>query len=214
MHTIFKAFENKQDAQAMQAYMKNLFPFFGIKAGPRRDLEKEHNKDFKLDRNHFLKFVKICFSYPEREMHHYALDSIHAHKKLFHQDTIAISEYIITHNSWWDTVDTSYSFIHHFLFSKDKALLQQKTDEWMKDENMWLRRSAIISQLKFKSKTDTAILKKVIEANLGSKEFFINKAIGWALREYAKTNPQWVKDFVHETDLSKLSRREALKHLG
>jgi len=213
MYNIFDAHRNTIDADKMTAYMLHKFPHFGIKAKPRRELSKVHNKDFQLDEEEFLAFAKICFKYPEREMHHYCLDTLHRFKNNFTIDTLKVSEYLITHNSWWDTVDTTNTLISSPIFRKNKELHYITTTRWKDDTNMWLRRSAIISQLKFRLDTNTELLKSVIEANLGSGEFFINKAIGWALREYGDYNPEWVLDYVKRTELEPLSKREALRKI-
>ncbi len=213
MYNIFDAHRNVADAEKMTAYLLNQFPHFGIKSIPRRELAKRHNQNLNLEEKDFLPFSKICFKYPEREMHHYCLDTLHQFKKKFTPETIKTSEFIITHNSWWDTVDTCNTLINLEIFKKNNNCLATKANQWKCHENMWLRRSAIISQLKFRHDTNINLLTEVIEANLGSDQFFINKAIGLALREYGNYNPDWVLNFVEKTPLAPLSRREAIRKI-
>jgi 3-methyladenine DNA glycosylase AlkD len=213
IYNLFDAHRNDVDAQKMTAYMRNKFPHFGIKAKPRRELTKNHNKGFELAEADFLDFAEICFEYPEREIHHYCLDTLHGFRKNFTPQTIKLSEFLITHNSWWDTVDSVNTLISLPIFRVDKSVKEQAVKRWKTAENMWLRRSAIISQLKFRKETDKELLADVIKANLGSEEFFINKAIGWALREYGHYNPEWVLRFANSVKLEPLSYREAVRKL-
>ncbi len=213
MYNIFDAHRNEADAERMTSYMLNKFPHFGIKAKPRRELTKKHNQGLELPPNDFLSFAKNCFKYPEREMHHYCLDTLHAFKNTFSSGSLELIEYLITHNSWWDTVDTVSNLISTPIFKKDKEFLLKTVLEWKDSENMWLRRSAIISQLKFRLDSNTELLSAAIESNLGSDEFFINKAIGWALRAYGDYNPEWVLGYVKSTNLEPLSYKEAVRKI-
>ena len=131
-------------------------------------------------------------------------------------DDIEGIEYLITHKSWWDSVDSLAPYFAASILSMDKSHALKKSEEWIASGNLWLQRSAIIYQLKQKTKTDTEILEHNIMALIDHKDFFIRKAIGWALREYAKTNPEFTLDFVenHKDLLSNLSIREALKHFS
>jgi 3-methyladenine DNA glycosylase AlkD len=128
---------------------------------------------------------------------------------------LPVYEEIIRTGAWWDFVDGVSPRISGLLLAH-RALMTPVLLEWSTDEDFWIRRAAITSQLKAKASTDTGLLRTVIEANLDDPEFFIRKAIGWALREFAKTNPAWVRDFVaeHAGQLSPLSRKEALRHLN
>lgn len=213
MYNIFDAKRDEVYAQKMTSYMLNKFPHFGIKAKPRRELSKAHDKHLDLEEKDFLIFAKICFAYPEREMHHYCLDALHKFKKKFTAETLKVSEYLITNNSWWDIVDTTNTLISLPIFKQNKDLHISTAMQWKDADNMWLRRSAIISQLKFRHETNTDLLTACIQANLGSDEFFINKAIGWSLREYGAYNPKWVLNFVKKTQLKPLSYREAVRKL-
>ncbi len=122
---------------------------------------------------------------------------------------------MIVTGAWWDHVDGISERIGALLLAH-RPVLEPVIREWSTDPDRWLRRSSIISQLALKERTDVALLTDVIAANLADREFFIRKAIGWALRQYARTDPDWVRAFVadHQDALSPLSRREAMKHLG
>lgn len=120
---------------------------------------------------------------------------------------------LIVSKSWWDTVDVLSPHIMGYMFSTYPKLISQYSDLWIEDENIWLQRSAILYQLHYKGGTDEERLFRYIIRRANNDEFFVQKAIGWVLREYAKTNPESVKSFVLNHQLKPLSKREALKHL-
>jgi 3-methyladenine DNA glycosylase AlkD len=121
-------------------------------------------------------------------------------------------EYMLTTKSWWDTVD-NISHVVGIHFKRYPKAREKYLAKWRSSKNVWLRRTAILYQLDYKVETDFDLLCEIIRENLGETEFFINKAIGWALRQYARIDPKAVKKFVKETtELHPLSRREALKH--
>jgi len=127
---------------------------------------------------------------------------------------LPVYEEIIRNGAWWDLVD---GVAHRILdlLRTHRPELERVLRRWSEDPDLWIRRSAIIAQLGAKTATDPELLAAVIEPSLADREFFIRKAIGWALREYSKTDPAWVRQFVerHEAALSPLSRREALRNL-
>ena len=126
---------------------------------------------------------------------------------------LPLLEEMITAGAWWDLVDGTSHLVGELL-GADPATMQPVLRAWARSPDRWLRRSAVIAQLGFKQRTDTALLTDVVLANADDPDFFLRKAIGWALREYAKTAPDWVAAFVRDSPLSPLSRREATKHLG
>lgn len=130
------------------------------------------------------------------------------------KERIDLYEYLIVNKSWWDTIDYSASNLVGVHFQKFPELIQPYTEKWMDSGNMWLQRTSLLFQLKYKKATDLELLTDYIHQLQGSKEFFINKAIGWILREYSKTNAAWVVDFVNSNQLAPLSHREALKWLN
>lgn len=212
MDRLFQALREQADpvqAGFMAAYMKHRFAFMGIKTPTRRRLFRPYLKELKKQAPH-LDFVRACYKQPEREFQYIAIDYLIAIKNRLHREDVPFLQQLITTKSWWDSVDGLDEIIG------DIHLREDLTDillVWSVHEDMWLRRVAIDHQLQFKDRTDPALLAQIIENNLGSTEFFINKAIGWSLREYAKREPDWVRHFVETHPLSALSKREALKHL-
>ncbi len=149
---------------------------------------------------------------PEREFQYLAIDYMEKVKDLFTPEDMENIEKLLTTKSWWDSVDAINKVVGHIVMkypqTKEDVILK-----WIKSDNIWLNRIAIIFQLKYKEKTDTVFLSNAILYNCETTEFFINKAIGWALREYSKTNKEWVKEFIDNNNLSKLSIREGSKYI-
>ena len=143
----------------------------------------------------------------------YLGDYLIREKKKLQKDDINFIKNLITKKPWWDTVDLIASHLVGEICKKYPELVDEYILKWSQGEDMWLRRTAILFQLKYKENTNTKVLEKVILDNNEDKEFFIEKAIGWALREYSKTNKEWVKNFIATNKLSNLSIREASKYL-
>ena len=212
---IIEAYYNEKNVEKsikMTAYMKNKFPFLGIQKPDRTKLNKEFLKERKKDTKIDWDFIFQCYSLPEREFHYLALEYIATVKKLLVMEDISYLEELITKNSWWDSVDT-ISPIVGYLCEKYPELKEQVMKKWMESDNLWLNRVSIIFQLKYKKSTDTEFLSEAIVKNCNTNEFFRNKAIGWALREYSKTDKEWVRNFLENHKLSNLSVREASKYL-
>jgi 3-methyladenine DNA glycosylase AlkD len=209
----FALHANAENAKAMQAYMKGHFPFFGIKATPRRALLSTFLKENGMPTPFDPEVLRSLWSAPQREFHHSAVDIMEKQIRSIKESDLSLIEEFIVTNCWWDTVDGLSSWIVGPYFLKFPEHKTKITDQWAIHENLWLRRASIIFQLGYKEKTDTELLFRHIRLNLGSKEFFINKAIGWALREYGKTNPEAVKQFVSQTEIHPLSKREALRRM-
>jgi len=206
---------NTENAVAMSKYMKNNFKFFGIKTVERRQILKKLWKENQQIVS--LKAREIAlelFQKQQREFHYCAIEILiqELSQKYIKEDIQLIEKLIIT-NSWWDSVD----FLAKYLLGNYLLQFSEETDsvilKFSNTENMWLNRSAILFQLGYKEKTNFEVLKSVCEKHKTSTEFFVQKAIGWALREYAKTNPEAVKDFVSIVNLKKLSEKEALKNM-
>lgn len=195
----------------MEKYMKNNFKFLGIKSVERRKL----SKDFLRKEKDIINWEEVFYLWEleEREFQYIALDYLKARKKFLKIDDLENLLKLAKKKPWWDTIDLLAPLVGEAIFDfKDKNKLML---DLSKDENMWLRRIAILHQLKFKEDTDEKLLEEIIKNNFGSKEFFINKAIGWILREYSKTNKIWVRNFLDEYKnvLSPLSIREGSKIL-
>lgn len=196
----------------MEKYMKNNFKFLGIKSVERREL----SKGFLRKEKDIINWEEVFYLWEleEREFQYIALDYLKARKKFLKIDDLENLLKLAKKKPWWDTIDLLAPLVGEAIFDfKDKNKLML---DLSKDENMWLRRIAILHQLKFKEDTDEKLLEEIIKNNFGSKEFFINKAIGWILREYSKTNNIWVRNFLDEykSVLSPLSIREGSKILA
>lgn len=206
---------NMENAKPMAAYMKNKFEFLGVKAQNRKEFLKlaiQTNKDeVKTD---FRAIAKALYEMPAREYQYCAVDLLVKHwPKHFVRQDIDLIEYFIITKSWWDSVDPLAKYILGGYLKQFPEETDNLIGRFAKSENMWLNRSAIIFQLGYKKETDAALLFSLCENFKESKEFFIQKAIGWALREYAKTNVEAVREFVSTANLKPLSVREALKNI-
>ena len=207
-----KAVANPDDAVAMKAYMKNKFEFLGVKTPARRKLAKTFFKQ-KTDSVIDWDFINEAWNNPYRELQYTALDYLESRKKLLAPSDLPRLKKLAQTKSWWDTIDFLDRLVGSIIarFPEAKEIILA----WSYDEDIWLRRLAIDHQLLRKEETDTKLLEKILVNNLGQTEFFINKAIGWALRDYSKTNPDWVRDFIerHRAEMATLSIREGSKYL-
>lgn len=212
IHSLLMKYEHKDDAVKMKKYMRNQFEFFGLRAPQRKELVKILIKKYGMPpEEHFNEIVYELWELPERDYQSIALELMDRKIKHFKEKDVELLEYLIIHKSWWDTVDWIASKHIGAYFVQYPQNKKDITRKWIGSGNIWLQRTAIIFQLKYKKQTDEELLYSYINQCLGSEEFFIDKAIGWSLREYSKTNPQSVRNFVDKTPLSKLSKREALK---
>ena len=208
----FQSHANPENAAGQKAYMKNKFEYYGLKSPIRKELQKpfllKNNLPIKKD---LVGIFKTLWQKPEREIQYFAQELLQKYTSRFEKKDSSLFEYMISHKSWWDTVDFIASNIlgpYFIKFPEQRDVLVKK---WISSNNMWLQRSALLFQLKYKDNVDTELLRYAINSLLGSKEFFINKAIGWSLRQYSKFNPDWVLEFTNNTKLENLSRREALR---
>ena len=205
--------KNEEQARQMSKYMLNKFEYIGIKTPERRKIFKNFFKEYKNEEKIDWEFVNKCWENKYREFQYVAADYLKNMKDKLTIDDIPKLKQFILKKSWWDTIDNLDMTIGALALKDsnvNKILL-----EWSLDENIWLRRIAIDHQLLRKEKTNTELLEKILKNNLGQAEFFINKAIGWALRDYSKTNPKWVKNFIEKNKekMAKLSIKEASKYL-
>lgn len=206
---------NREIAIPMENYMKNNFTFLGIKTDERRTIFKTNYEKYKSEiKANFRDIARELFNKKEREFHQCTIDLlIKEFKKNFVLEDIKLIENLIITNSWWDSVDV----VAKYLLG---GYLQQFPNETLKvieyfsnSDNMWLNRSVILFQLSYKEKTNFDLLKSECEKHKASNEFFIQKAIGWALRDYSRFNPNGVTTYVNSTNLKPLSKREALRNI-
>ena len=211
----FEKHANPTNALPMQKYMKDKSTFLGIKSPERVALFKQFIQENTLPSySETLEIVKELWAMPHRELHYCAIDFLFMQRKNYQKDDYLFFEKMITTNSWWDSVDSINSNVLTQYFKKFPEQMRPVTERWMETENMWLQRVCLIFQLPYKKETDFTLMTDYILVLSDSKEFFIQKAIGWALRQYARTNPQAVQHFVENNALKPLSIREALKHIG
>lgn len=212
-----RVFEEKQNpviAVQQKSYMKDRFAFYGIKTPTRRMLQKPFlDKIFLPPKNELSGMIKILWQKPQREYQYFAQELVSRYHKNQEEKDLALYVYMITHKSWWDTVDFIATILVGSYFKKFPLYKNHYVQEWISSGSIWLQRTALLFQMKYKNDLETVLLAKTIKALNGSKEFFINKAIGWILRAYSKSNPGWVQAFINEVPLSGLSRREAGKYL-
>ena len=208
----FRGAADPEKAASMSAYMRDQFAYLGIPAPARKELSREFLKG--ADKKAVdWDFVFECWEQPEREFQYLGADYLAKRGRLMGPDDVAKLRTLIITKSWWDTVDALDVLVGGIALRHPEvnAVLL----EWSGDENFWLRRTAIDHQLGRKEKTDTELLEKIIVNNLGQTEFFINKAIGWSLREYSKTDAGWVRGFIEKYGdrMAALSIKEASKYI-
>ncbi len=201
-------------ADSMEAYMKNKFPFYGVNAPLRKNVVKDVVRKYKKPTLNQVDFiVRELWVSEYREAQYMAMDLLDRTRYYKNKDSIALFEWLILSKSHWDTVDLLASthvgsyFKHH---PKEKESMIKR---WNASGNLWLVRTSIIFQLKYKTETNIALLEECIKPHLKDQEFFIQKAIGWALRQLSRTNPEAVKRIANNYPLSRLAQREGLKYV-
>lgn len=209
------AFEKHADqaiAAGSKAYMRNISEFYGLPSPLRRQLTKEFVS--KAEYPPFEKLAEIvhfAWEQPQREWQYVALEIIERSVKKADQSMTDLAEWMITNKSWWDTVDFIAPNIVGILFKNHPEIKMQYIEKWMQSGNLWLQRSCLLHQLRYNKNTDKVLLFNLCERLSNHPDFFIRKAIGWSLRQYSKSFPGDVIEFVNTHELSNLSRKEALK---
>ena len=207
-------------ASQMQAYMKSLMPYHGVPATEMRAVCKKVFREIELpDAQTWQCLVlELWRGAKYREERYVAVELTGDRRaKVFQTlDALPMYEELIVSGAWWDFVDVLASHRLGELLRREPAKMKRIMLQWSRDDDLWKRRSSILCQLKFKEKTDLDLLYRCIEPSLGSKEFFLQKAIGWALRQHAWTDAKEVQRYVRENEprLAALSKREALKNAG
>ena len=209
----FEANADQAQAARMSAYMRDMFPFLGIPSPERKLLFAPFLKELKKEKGVDWAFADWCWERDHREFQYVAQDYLNAAKVRGGPEDIPRIKRLIVTKSWWDTVDALDAIVGGAVSRNPE--LKGVMLEWSLDENIWLRRAAIDHQLSCGADTDAELLEAVILNNLGQTEFFINKAIGWSLRDYSKTDPEWVRGFIarHGGDMARLSVAEASKYI-
>ncbi|MFD8687582.1 DNA alkylation repair protein [Streptomyces sp. NPDC059651] len=203
-------------ARSAAAYMKHVAPFLGIPTPRRRALSRTVLEGAaRPDERDCAAIALRCWALPEREYHYFAADYLRRHAARCSSGFVPVLRHLVTTVSWWDTVDVLAAHVAGPLVAADPGL-RGTMDEWIEDDDLWIVRTALLHQLRFKEATDTRRLLAYCLRRAEHPDFFIRKAIGWCLREYSKTDPQAVREFVgaNRDRLSPLSVREATKHLS
>lgn len=212
---IIELYSKNADAETAfwaKKYMRNQYEFFGITSPRRNELSKKFISDNGLPEFADLtEIIQDLWNAEQRELQYFSMVLPEKFKRKWGIEIIELFEYMIANKSWWDTVDWIASHLVGAYLKKFPDQVLPKTDEWMDSGNIWLQRTCILFQLKYKKETNVDLLFKFSEELRESKEFFIQKAIGWALRELSKTNPEAVLAFVNEVELKPLSVREATR---
>ena len=210
---LFESKEDKENAIAMSKYMRNMFDFYGLSTPKRKEIYNDFIKSEKKSKKIDWTFLDKCYEDPHREFQYLVSDYLLAMKQYVTFEDISKIRNYITQKSWWDTIDFLCKVIGDVELRDPRV--KKLMFKWSNDENIWIKRSAIEHQLNLKDKTDCELLEKIIVNCFGTDEFFINKAIGWALREYSKTNPKWVRDFIdkYNDKMNNLSIKEASKYV-
>lgn len=214
LRVILKKNANPVNSVPMKKYMRDQFEFYGIQTTERRALFKDFMKNHPLPGEKELhNIVKEMWKLQEREYQYCAIELLIKYKKLWKESDVALWEHLVTHKSWWDTVDYLASLVVGPWFRKYPEYIKPVTGKWNNSENIWLQRMSILFQLKYKKETDLELLFNYIRNLSSSKEFFVQKAIGWSLREYTKTDPKPVIKFLQKNQVALLSRREAMRRM-
>jgi len=212
---IFEKNRNDKKAVKMKKYMRNKFEFYGIQAIKRRELSSNlQKKENRLNPSQLNRVVMKLWSEDERELHYFAMELLERYKNEFRIKDIKLMVHIIKNKSWWDTVDFIAKKLIGEYFNKHPKYRHEYIKKWIRSNNIWLQRTTLIFQLAYKDSTEQDILFSNIKKLKDIDDFFIQKAIGWALREYSKIEPNEVEKFINNIELSNLSKREGLKQIS
>lgn len=212
LRNAFEKHANPVIAAGAKAYMRNLSEFYGLSSPLRRQLVKEFiNKSGYPPYEQLEKLVHYAWEQPQREWQYVAQEMVEKYVNKADQNLVDLVEWMITNKSWWDSVDFVAPNIAGALFKRYPEIKMQYIEKWMQSGNLWLQRSCLLHQLRDNKTADRVLLFNLCERLADHPDFFIRKAIGWSLRQYSKSFPDEVIDFVNNHQLSSLSRKEALK---
>ena len=208
---------NPEDAVHMQAYMKTDMPFYGVKSPAINAIVSDAKKLFPIaTQDEYHAIITKIWSLSHREEKHISIKLATKWKQFITLDALPLYEKMIREGQWWDFIDPISQNLVGKLLENHRTEMNSILDKWIEDDNFWIRRSAILSHNRHKQNTDQEKLLDYCLQCAHEKEFFIRKAIGWALREYSKTEPEVVSNFIEEHNelLSNLSKREGMKHIN
>ncbi|MFF4536621.1 DNA alkylation repair protein [Streptomyces aureus] len=214
--TVYPAGADPERAASMRSYMKDIAPFLGLTTPERRALSRTVLRGTaRPDERDCAALALRCWQLPEREYQYFAVDYLRRHVSRLSSGFLPVARHLVSTVSWWDTVDLLAAHVVGGLVAADPRL-RADMDAWIEDDDLWVVRTALLHQLRYKEDTDTGRLFAHCVRQSGHPDFFVRKAVGWCLREYAKTDPDTVRDFVarERTRLAPLSVREALKNIG
>jgi 3-methyladenine DNA glycosylase AlkD len=220
LRAALEAAGDPERARAQQAYLKSEMPHYGLSSPELKAVLRPLLNEFPPpEREAWVETVRTLWDGATHREERYAAIAYAQHKAARGwQDPEALDLYrhLIVTGAWWDLVDVIAGELVGQVLRTHRAETTPVMREWAGDEQLWLRRAAVLSQLNHRGDTDVELLRYVIEANVEDTSFWLRKAIGWSLRQYARTDPTWVREEVARLGarLSGLSRREALKHLG
>ena len=218
VRSLLAAHADPERAAGQQRYMRSAMPFHGLTSPERRLVTRPVLAAHRLaTREEWEATVRRLWDEAtHREERYTAIELLrhHAYREWCDSGLAPWLEHLIMTGAWWDVVDATTPVVGEIL--RAEPAFASRLRAWSTSDDLWLRRASIIGQLDSKGRTDVALLQDCLDANLGDREFFIRKAIGWALRQHARVDPAWVRTYVatRRTRLSPLSVREALKHLG
>jgi 3-methyladenine DNA glycosylase AlkD len=204
------------DAEKMAAYMKTDMPFYGVKAKPRDKIMRDAVADLDVDtRDEYIELVTAFWNQPHREEKYIAVRLARRYRRFIDTESLPLYEQMIREGAWWDFVDEIAAHLVGRVLEESPDVVWPTLDTWIADKDLWIRRAAMLAQLRLGEKTDESKLFDYALRLADEDEFFIRKAIGWALREYARKAPAHVTAFLeaHREALSALTLREASKHL-
>jgi len=209
------ALKDEEQAAAMSAYMRGLFPFLGVPSSKRKQVVRRYNKAAKsLDRSELRSELDALWDQNEREYQYAAIDLYIARKSEMQKEDEDLITHMIKTKQWWDTVDLLATHLVGELWKNYPDIKNERSQEWLSSEDIWLNRTCLLYQLKYKDSVDTDYLTYAISKVKHKDEFFIQKAIGWALRQYSKVDATYVLDLLDDMEITGLARREALKHIN
>lgn len=214
--TLMNEIKVDEDSIQMAKYMKDQFDYFGVKSPARKEVQRKLKVHWKkMDDQFIFEYAEELWKLPQRELQYIAIEALETRSKKWDESYLERIEQLILTKSWWDTVDALAPNIAGSIFFKNDEARLLWIEKWNNSDNMWLNRSALIHQLRYKDQLDLDLLFALVESHIGSKEFFINKASGWALRQASKFYPSEIKTFIlNHPNLANLTKKEGSKYLN